>query len=113
MTLKLDQYIANLVNKEAKISHFDCELYCGKSSRLKKATKEEITAEYGQSFCEDADYMIFFSGGMAVEEDAVEKLFGIVNRALGQSANTLSKSDFKAIKADDQVAYLFVKITLN
>ncbi len=57
--------------------------------------------------------MIFFSGGMAVEEDAVEKLFGIVNRALGQSANTLSKSDFKAIKADDQVAYRFVKITLN
>lgn len=109
-------------------------MFGGAKSKLKGAISEEIRKEYGDSFIEDADYMLFFKGGDIELEDSVDKLFKIVNNALGKGANTLSKSDFKSISheetsyeptedgSDEEPAkehvtkktdYIFVKITLN
>lgn len=130
MILKLDQWIANAIGKEARISHFDVKVYGGPSDKIKGSVREEIRAQYSEKYLADADYILFFKGGSVSDEDAVEKLAPIVQRALGKaSANDLTASDFKAIEgeaapeADDAegeekaeakktVKYLFVKVTI-
>ena len=130
MILKLDQWIANAIGKEARISHFDVKVYGGPTDKIKGAVREEIRAQYSEKYLADADYILFFKGGSVNDEDAVEKLAPIVQRALGKaSANDLTASDFKEIwetssseadnaegeeKADVEknVKYLFVKVTI-
>jgi len=130
MILKLDQWIANAIGKEARISHFDIKVYGGPTDKIKGSVREEICSQYSEKFLADADYMLFFKGSTLNEDDAVEKLAPIVQRALGKaSANDLAASDFKAVEgdpapeADDtegeekaeakkNIKYLFVKVTI-
>lgn len=113
--------LANLIAKEAKVSHFDSNVVVGKASKLKEKMKAEIREAYGESYLNDADYVIFVYGKeVDGSKSSKESLFKLVDRALGETANLLSKSDFDVIreKAEDDeaegaVKYMFVKVTLN
>ena len=50
-------------------------------------------------FLLDADYVSFFWGAIGKEE--VKKLFNVVDKALGKSANKLTDTDFKKISIDE------------
>ena len=140
MILKLDQWLANAIGKEARISHFDIKVYGGPTGKLRHSVKEEIRSEFSEKFLADADYVLFFKGSALNSEDALEKLAPIVQRALGKaSANDLSVSDFKTIteevttkegaeeggdeegeenekstpETSEAIKYAFVKITIS
>lgn len=133
MILKLDQWLANAIGKEMKISHFDCDVFGGSSKSIKKKIRAKIEHEFSEKFLNDADYLLFFRGEALNDEDAIEKLASIVKRALGRaSANDLAVADFKVCKAekpvgtgdDDQeqedaeaagesIDFVFVKITIS
>jgi len=119
MTLHIDQYLTNLISKEATISHLDIQIWGGKKSKLKADIKSKITAEGGESVLEDADYLLFFKGPAIETDDGLTKLFNTVNRALGKGANNMSQSDFKKVEeeADSEgskkLAFVYLKVTLN
>ena len=115
MTLDISQFIANSLYNQCRIHHFTCDISVGKTSTLKKAIRAQITSEMGDSFLNDADYIIFFKGGNINDADAAVKLFNITDDALGRFANTIAKSDVKKIKDDesDEVAFRFVKVTVK
>lgn len=121
MTLKLDKMLANLISKEAKVSHFDSNIFVGKASKLKEGIKAEMREAYGESYLNDADYVVIISGGQVDgTKKSTEKLFSLVDRALGETANLLAKSDFDFVReksededAEGEVKYAFLKITLN
>jgi len=60
-----------------------------------KSIKDSIAAEYGDNYILDADYVSFFWGDIGKEE--VKKLFNVVDKALGKSANKLTETDFKKL----------------
>ena len=101
MTLSLEQFLANIIQKEFKIAHLDAKIWAGKMSKVKSAIKSSITAEYGEKFLADADYMLFAKGAALSESNGIKRLFKAVNSALGKSANTLSMSDFKKMTVKD------------
>ena len=122
MTLKIDQYLVNLVKKEAEIGHNNVKIWGGKKDKLRQSVQRKIKDEYGESFLEDADYILFFRSDDLATDDGVKRLFKTVNRALGKNANSMSESDFKKInktvdsdeeKTDQALDFVFVKITLN
>lgn len=133
MILKLDQWLANAIGKEMKISHFKCKVYGGALKNLKKSIRSQIDGEFSEKFLNDADYLLFFKGEALNEEDSIEKLASIVKRALGRaSANDLAVADFKVCKADkpigtgdddeeqedakaagENIDFAFVKITIS
>ena len=97
MTLDIKKYLINLIQKEAKISHFQVKVDAGKATRLKGQVASLIKAEFGESYLQDADYILFFEKAEDWTESDTKKLFELVNRALGKDANMLSKSDFKQL----------------
>lgn len=138
MTLNVDSWLANSLGKEARISHFNCKIFCGKTDDLKPAIKSKIKKIYGDIYLNDADYIIIFKGEALQASDAISKLFALTDRALGKNANSLTRGDFKTIKVKstedhtsdedvenddintetqpndtDSVDFVFVKITLN
>ena len=60
-----------------------------------KSIKDIIASEYGENYILDADYVSFFWGNIGKEE--VKKLFNVVDKALGKSANKLTETDFKKL----------------
>lgn len=122
MTLKLDQMLANLIGKEARVSHLDgIGIFVGKTSKLKENVKSEIKEAYGESYLNDADYVVILNGSrIDGRKKSTAKLFNLIDRALGETANLLAMSDFDFIhekpeddEAEGSVKYAFVKITLN
>lgn len=130
MTLALDKWLVNLIYKECKIAHRQVKVWGGKTSKLKAAIKTQITDEYGETFLDDANYVLFFKGTLLNEVNGLKKLFSTVNTALGKDANSLTESDFKKITSKiastdidnennkleankEELDYLFVKITLK
>lgn len=97
MTLDIKKYLTNLIQKEAKISHFQVKVDAGKASRLKGQVASSIKSAFGDSYLQDADYILFFEKSEAWSEDDIKKLFELTNRALGKDANMLSKSDFNKL----------------
>lgn len=97
MTLDIKKYLTNLIQKEAKISHFQVKVDAGKASRLKGQVASSIKSTFGDSYLQDADYILFFEKSEAWSEDDIKKLFELTNRALGKDANMLSKSDFNKL----------------
>lgn len=129
MTLALDKWLVNLIYKECKIAHREVNIWGGKTDKIRSSIKSKITAEYGETSLDDANYILFFKGPLLNEADGIKKLFQTVNVALGKNANNLSMSDFKKIvvtndsstDADKEMAedieavldFVFVKITLK
>ena len=97
MTLDIKKYLTNLIHKEAKISHFQVKVDAGKASRLKGQVASSIKSAFGDSYLQDADYILFFEKSEAWSESDIKKLFELTNRALGKDANMLSKSDFNKL----------------
>lgn len=100
MTLDLEKFISNSIKTQAKIQHLDVSTKTTKS--VPKSIKDIIASEYGDNYILDADYVSFFWGNIGKEE--VKKLFNVVDKALGKSANKLTETDFKKldISSDSQ-----------
>ena len=91
MTLDLEKFISNSIKTQAKIQHLDISTKTVKS--VPTSVKTAIIKEYGDNYLLDADYVSFFWGAIGKEE--VKKLFNVVDKALGKSANKLTNTDFK------------------
>lgn len=63
------------------------------------SVKDIILKEYGEKYLDDADYVSFFWG--RISKDDIDKLFNVVDKALGKSANKLTNTDFKKITVGD------------
>ena len=97
MTLDLEKFISNSIKTQAKIQHLDISTKTVKN--VPTSVKTAITKEYGDNYLLDADYVSFFWGAIGKEE--VEKLFNVVDKALGKSANKLTNTDFKKMSIDE------------
>ena len=97
MTLDLEKFIQNSIKTQAKIQHLDISTKTVKS--IPTSVKTAITKEYGDNYLLDADYVSFFWGAIGKEE--VKKLFNVVDKALGKSANKLTGTDFKKMSIDE------------
>ena len=93
MTLNLEKFIANSIATQAKIQHLVVKTKTVKN--VPESVASIIVKEYGDSYLQDADYVSFFWG--AIGKDEIKKLFNVVDKALGKSANKLTETDFKKI----------------
>lgn len=97
MTLDISKYLENLIKKEAKISHFAVAISAGKASSIKSEFSAMIRKDNGDTYLQDANYLVFFSKSDAWSSEDKSKIFDLVNRALGKDANNMTKSDFKEL----------------
>lgn len=97
MTLDLEKFISNSIAMQAKIQHFDMSTKTVKDPPA--SVKDIILKEYGEKYLDDADYVSFFWG--RISKDDIDKLFNVVDKALGKSANKLTNTDFKKITVGD------------
>lgn len=100
MTLDLAKFISNSIKTQAKIQHFAMSTKTVKD--VPNSVKEPILAEYGENYLLDADYVTFFWG--EISKDDIKKLFNVVDKALGKSANRLTDADFKKIALKDDTS---------
>ena len=104
MTLDIAKYLENLVKKEAKISHFAVKVAAGHTDKLSMSVRSSIQSEYGESYLQDSDFIMFFTKTDGWKEGDSKKLFDLVNRGLGKDANGMTESDFKKLtKKDDAI----------
>lgn len=97
MTLDLAKFISNSIAMQAKIQHFEMSTKTVKDPPA--SVKDLILKEYGEKYLDDADYVSFFWG--QIGKDDIDKLFNVVDKALGKSANKLTNTDFKKLKIGD------------
>ena len=65
---------------------------------IPQSVQKIVIEKYGENYLEDADYVSFFWGNIG--KDEIKKLFNVVDKALGKSANKLTETDFKKITLD-------------
>lgn len=118
MTLDISQFILRAINKEFNISHVEnVKILCMSKftfTSSKKSAKlvKNIKSEYGETFLEDANYVLLFKTETDGFGDRLKDIiFRAVNRALGNAANTSSRSDYKHVPMNDSYDVLFAKIT--
>ena len=97
MTLDIAKYLENLVKKEAKISHFAVKVAAGHTDKLSMSVRSSIQSEYGESYLQDSDFIMFFTKTDGWKEGDSKKLFDLVNRGPGKDANGMTESDFKKL----------------
>lgn len=102
MTLSICSLLSNMIRKEASIQHFNCQVDVGHAKSIKSNVKSAISEQYGESFIYDADIIAFFKCNDGWNESSIKQLFNLVNRALGKSANDMTKDDFKLLKGTDE-----------
>ena len=98
MTLDITKFISNSIIKQCKIQHCTIKTKTVKTDSIPKAVSKKIAKEYGETYLLDANYVSFFWG--AIDKEMVKKLFNVVDKALGQSANKLTDTDFKKFSID-------------
>ena len=96
MTLNLEKFISNSIKTQAKIQHLD--IFTKTVKNIPESVKSIIVKDYGDKYLLDADYVSFFWG--AIDKDTIKKLFNVVDKALGKSANKLTETDFKKISIE-------------
>ena len=104
MTLDIAKYLENLVKKEAKISHFAVKVAAGHTDKLSMSVRSSIQSEYGESYLQDSDFIMFFTKTDGWKEGDSKKLFDLVNRGLGKDANGMTESDFKKLTKEQAAA---------
>ena len=104
MTLDIAKYLENLVKKEAKISHFAVKVAAGHTDKLSMSVRSSIQSEYGESYLQDSDFIMFFTKTDGWKEGDNKKLFDLVNRGLGKDANGMTESDFKKLTKEPAAA---------
>lgn len=100
MTLDISKFIENSVRTQSKIHHLDINVKAVKKDDVPKSVTTIVYKDYGEKYLDDADYVAFFWGG--INKDNIDKLFNVVDKALGKSANKLTDKDFKKINIDDE-----------
>lgn len=98
MTLDIAKFISNSIKTQAKIQHLDIKTKTVTASKVPDSVKSIISDDYGEKYLLDADYVSFFWG--AIAKDEIKRLFNVVDKALGKSANKLTDTDFKKISID-------------
>lgn len=98
MTLDIAKFISNAVRAQAKMQHLDVTVKTVSAKRVPKSVAGIITDAYGEKYLLDADYVSFFWGHISKED--IKRLFSVVDKALGTSANKLTNTDFKKITVD-------------
>ena len=104
MTLDIAKYLENLVKKEAKISHFTVKVAAGHTDKLSMSVRSSIQSEYGESYLQDSDFIMFFTKSDGWKEGDNKKLFDLVNRGLGKDANGMTENDFKKLTKEQAAA---------
>ena len=104
MTLDIAKYLENLVKKEAKISHFAVKVAAGHTDKLSMSVRSSIQSEYGESYLQDSDFIMFFTKIDGWKEGDNKKLFDLVNRGLGKDANGMTENDFKKLTKEQAAA---------
>lgn len=94
MVLDIAKYFENLIKKEMKVSHFNGDVFVGKTDKIKPECKQAIQKQYGETFLQDANYVAVFQQDES-DTSSMKNLFNLVNRALGKDANNMTQSDFK------------------
>ena len=95
MTLDIAKFISNSIKMQAKIQHLDINTETVEKDSIPESVSKLITKAYGKKYLLDSDYVSFFWGG--IDKDDIKKLFNVVDKALGKSANKLTDTDFKKI----------------
>lgn len=98
MTLDTAKFISNSIKTQAKIQHLDINTKTTNEKDIPASVKKLIVDAYGEKYLDDANYVSFFWG--AISKDEIKKLFNVVDKALGKSANKLTDTDFKKISLD-------------
>lgn len=80
------------------MQHLDVTVKTVSAKRVPKSVTSIITDAYGEKYLLDADYVSFFWGHISKED--IKRLFSVVDKALGTSANKLTNTDFKKITVD-------------
>lgn len=96
MTLDIAKFITNSIKMQAKIQHLkNVNVKTAKESSIPNDVKTAIIDEYGDKYLLDADYITFLWG--SINKNTIKSIFNVVNKALGESANKLTDTDFKKI----------------
>ena len=98
MTLDIAKFITNSIKNQAKIQHLDVNVKTVKAQKIPESVSSIIIEEYGEQYLLDANYVAFFWG--EITKDIIKRMFNVVDKALGQSANKLTDKDFKKIKIE-------------
>jgi len=102
MTLDIAKFISNSIRTQAKIQHLEVKVKTSDTKSVPQSVSSIISKEYGEKYLLDADYVVFFWGSIA--KDDIKRLFNVVDKALGKSANKLTDTDFKKISIDDSTS---------
>ena len=97
MTLDFKKLVLNSVKKEMSIQHFECNAQLFKKEELPEHVAGKIREAYGETFLDDANYTLWFSGNNLTKETVDKTIFKICNNALGKAANNMNESDLKDI----------------
>ena len=95
MTLDIPKFISNAISTQAKIQHLEMSTKTSSAGSIPASVKKLIEREYGKKYLLDADYVSFFWGQLG--KDEIKRLFKVVDKALGTSANKLTETDFKKL----------------
>lgn len=103
MTLDIAKFITNSIRTQAKIQHLDINVKTVSAKKIPESVSVPITSDYGEQYLLDANYVAFFWGD--ISKKVISKLFNVVDKALGKSANKLTDKDFKKIniEIDDDI----------
>ena len=99
MTLDLAKFISNSIKTQAKIQHLDVFTKTTDQKSIPESVASLISKQYGEKYLLDSDFVAFFWGH--IDKKQIEKLFNVVDKALGKSANKLTETDFKKLKLND------------
>lgn len=116
MTLNIQDWIQQAVEAQSKISHNEIAFAVRPASKLPSDIKQKLESEYGDTFMNDCQYVLFFKKYAEFSDKEVQKLFELTNSALGKAANNMAQSDFKKLnpsEEDQKACYLFLKITVK
>ena len=104
MTLDIRKLIKNRIEKERVIHHWEgrCEIF--RRDEIPEAVAARIQEIHGEDYLEDANYVLFFSAP-GLNKAAIKKyVFKITNKALGESANSMTPGDFKILSLNGRPA---------
>ena len=100
MTLDIAKFISNSIKTQAKVQHLDVNTKTVARNDIPQSVNDLVAKEYGDKYMLDADYVSFFWGPIGKEE--IKKLFNVVDKALGKSANKLTETDFKKLSLGEE-----------
>ena len=100
MTLDIQAWLTDMINREQKISHNAAPFCVCKTSKIPGNIKSKIKNQLGDTYLDDSQYVIFFRKPDGFSADDIKKVFKFVNKSLGKAANNSTISDYKKLTED-------------